>query len=64
MIVNGMEIALGEACTLLAFLDRGGYDAARVAVEKNGEIVSKSSFDSEMLCDGDKLEIVAFIGGG
>jgi sulfur carrier protein len=36
----------------------------RLAIEKNGEIVPRSQFDTEMLNDGDKLEIVGAVGGG
>jgi len=41
-----------------------GYDVQRVAVEKNGKIVPKGSFDTEKLSDGDRIEIVCFVGGG
>jgi sulfur carrier protein len=36
----------------------------RLAIEKNGEIVPRSQFDSVNLQDGDKLEIVGAVGGG
>jgi len=36
----------------------------RIAVELNGEIVPKSSFQQHLLKDGDKIEIVQAIGGG
>ena len=38
--------------------------AGKIAVERNLEIVPKSSFDSQILVDGDRLEIIHFIGGG
>ena len=53
-----MPISLGE------FLRKHGYDAQRVAAEKNGEIVPKKDYESVTLADGDKLEIVHFVGGG
>ena len=64
MRVNGAEVILQGECSLGAFLKKEGYDVSRVAVERNGEIVPKSAFETEMLCDNDRLEIVAFIGGG
>ena len=64
MLVNGEEAALGGSCTLRAFLEEKGFDTGRVAVERNGEIVPAAGFDAEILDDGDRLEIVAFIGGG
>lgn len=36
----------------------------KIAVERNLVIVSKSTFDTVILADGDKLEIIHFIGGG
>ena len=39
-------------------------DPAKVAVERNGEIVPRSQFDVTPLADGDKLEIVGAVGGG
>lgn len=64
MTVNGKEIVLQEKIALKDFLEQQGYDIKRVAVEINGEIVSRAKFESHMLCDGDKIEIVNFVGGG
>jgi len=64
MHVNGVHIVLKEDITLSGFLLREGHDPERVAVEKNGEIVPKISFDTEILSDDDVLEIVCFVGGG
>lgn len=36
----------------------------KVAVERNGEIVPRSAHGSTALADGDRLEIVAAVGGG
>ena len=36
----------------------------RIAIEKNGMIISKSEFQKIMLQDGDQLEIVGAVGGG
>ena len=41
-----------------------GLDASHVAVERNGEIVPRASFDETTLMPADKLEIVTFVGGG
>ena len=64
LIVNGMEITLDGIYSIKSLLDREGYVCGRVAVEKNGSIVPKARFETEPLADGDKLEIVAFVGGG
>ena len=62
--VNGTDISLNGVCTLKAFLEREGYVAGRVAVEKNGAIVPKARFGEETVGDDDRLEIVTFVGGG
>ena len=41
-----------------------GLDPAKVAVERNREIVPRSTFAEVSLADGDRLEIVHFVGGG
>ena len=64
MRVNGDDVKLGSECTLKSFIDSEGYDIKRVAVERNGEIVPKTHYETVVLNDGDCLEIVAFIGGG
>ena len=64
MIVNGNEIALAGIKMLKDFLDREGYTMDSIAVEKNGAIIPKSRYDAEPLVDGDRLEIVTFVGGG
>jgi sulfur carrier protein len=50
-----------EVSALLATLNLSGK---KVAVERNGEIVPKSAHASTVLADGDRLEIVAAVGGG
>ena len=64
MLVNGEKIDIKCEILLNEFLKEQGYDTQRLAVEKNGEIVPKKSFETEMLSDGDKIEIVCFVGGG
>ena len=41
-----------------------GLDPAKIAVERNLEIVPRSQYGAVMVGEGDKLEIVHFIGGG
>ncbi|WP_211865664.1 sulfur carrier protein ThiS [Neoroseomonas terrae] len=62
--VNGeaREIAPGES--LAALLRAIGLDTRKVAVERNEEIVPRSTYPTVALAAGDRLEIVHFIGGG
>ncbi|MDE5861291.1 MAG: sulfur carrier protein ThiS [Ruminococcus sp.] len=60
--VNGEKLDFsGNISGLLEILE---YNGKRVAVELNENIVPKSEYDSTILSDGDKLEIVRFVGGG
>ena len=46
---------------LVSILELGGK---RIAIERNGEIVPRSQFEALALANGDRLEIVAAVGGG
>jgi thiamine biosynthesis protein ThiS len=63
LTLNGepREIAAATVARLVAEL---GLDSRKVAVERNLEIVPKSQFEATALDDGDRIEIVHFIGGG
>jgi len=64
IIVNGDEKRVEAPVHLQSFLEGLKLDPKKVAVERNLEIVPKSTFSNVMLADGDRLEIVHFIGGG
>jgi sulfur carrier protein len=64
MYANGEPITLPGEISLSEFLEKEGYDPQAVAVEKNGRIIPRKSFATEMLAEDDKLEIVRFVGGG
>ena len=62
--VNGEIHQISDLQTLAGLLFELGLDARKVAVECNLEIIPKSTYDKVGLAEGDKLEIVHFIGGG
>ena len=62
--VNGNKIADADNLKLSDFLKREGFNTSIIAIECNGSIVSKSSYEEKKLKDGDCLEIVSFVGGG
>lgn len=64
MKVNGEEKNLTVPLSLSEFLKQENYIVARIAVERNGEIVPKKEYDTIMLEKEDVLEIVHFVGGG
>ncbi|SOD95875.1 thiazole-phosphate synthase [Caenispirillum bisanense] len=62
--INGEARPLSTATTVEGLLTTLGIDPRKVAVERNLEIVPKSAFQQTPVTDGDRLEIVHFIGGG
>ncbi|MFN4284209.1 MAG: sulfur carrier protein ThiS [Alphaproteobacteria bacterium] len=62
--INGEARALAAPQSVQALLAELGLDTRKVAVELNLEIVPRSAYDATKVGDGDKLEIVHFIGGG
>jgi thiazole synthase len=62
--INGESRLMDGSVTVEGLLSDLGIDQRKVAVERNLEIVPKSAYAQTALSDGDKLEIVHFIGGG
>jgi thiamine biosynthesis protein ThiS len=62
--VNGEEHSFSGASTLAALIEQLGMRADRVAVELNHEIVARDRWPATELHEGDRLEIVHFVGGG
>jgi thiamine biosynthesis protein ThiS len=64
IILNGDSMEAAEGATVETLLQQLGISRERVAVELNADIVPKSGYGKQLLCDGDKIEIVHFVGGG
>ena len=64
LTVNGKSHEMPEGSTVAALLLQLGVDATRVAIERNQDVVPRRSYDSAVLRDGDKIEVVTFVGGG
>lgn len=62
--VNGEIRSLDDGMTVFSLLEHLELNARKVAVERNLAIVPKSAYAETALMDGDRLEIVAFVGGG
>jgi sulfur carrier protein len=62
--INGEERDLPENLNIIDLLEQIGMKADRVAVELNHEIVSREQWAATHLKDGDRLEVVHFVGGG
>ena len=62
--VNGKQIQLASEMSVADYLEQNNYQIKRIAVEMNEEILPKYSYSETMLKDGDRLEVVTFVGGG
>ncbi len=62
--INGEDKEFPALTTLAALIEHLGAKSDRVAVELNRDIVPRLRWDSTPIHDGDRLEIVHFVGGG
>ena len=64
LTINGEQMAMAPVPHLAALVAELGPDPRKVAVERNLEIVPRSAYGETPVADGDRIEIVHFIGGG
>ena len=62
--LNGEPFELEQPVTLADLLRKLDIDARRVAVEHNLAILKRQLFDTTLIHEGDRVEIVNFVGGG
>ena len=62
--LNGSPREFPAALTFAQLLDDLELAGKRLAVERNGEIVPRSTFADSRLADGDRIEVVIAVGGG
>jgi sulfur carrier protein len=64
LTINGEARAFQGVADVAALVAALGLDRRKVAVERNLEIVPRSRYAQTSLADGDRIEIVSFVGGG
>ena len=64
IVLNGQAKTLAGPLSVEALVTELGFTGKRIAVERNGEIVPKSTHAQVMIAAGDRLEIVVAVGGG
>ncbi|HWP59017.1 MAG TPA: sulfur carrier protein ThiS [Candidatus Acidoferrales bacterium] len=62
--INGEERHVEPGVSIARLLEELGIRAARVVVELNRDVVAREAFATTTLKEGDKIEIVHFVGGG
>jgi sulfur carrier protein len=64
VVINGKARTVAVGTTVLRLLGELGLGDKRVAVERNLEVVPRAQHATTTLTDGDRLEVVTFVGGG
>ena len=64
LTLNGETRAFSGVADVAGLVTALGLDTRKVAVERNLEIVPRSAYQKTPVADGDRIEIVHFIGGG
>ncbi|MGG4454041.1 sulfur carrier protein ThiS [Brevibacillus antibioticus] len=63
--LNGKKVELAEEITTVrALLASYSLQEKIVVVERNGDIIDRSVYEQTPIADGDRIEIVHFVGGG
>ena len=62
--LNGERFELDQPVSISGLLAKLAIDERRVAVEHNLSIVKRQTFSNVVVCEGDTVEIVNFVGGG
>lgn len=63
MIINGKAYNY-ESMTIEKLIQKLDLDKEHVVFECNGEIITKALFNETVVNKGDRVEIIAFVGGG
>ena len=65
LTINGEVRTLSLARpTVIGLVESLGVDVRQAAIERNQQIVPRSQYADTPITDGDRIEIVGFIGGG
>ena len=64
IIVNGNETHIAEGSVIGDLVISLGLNPQRLAVELNRKIMRRAEWDSTTISEGDRVEIVHFVGGG
>lgn len=64
LLINGEKRTFDSPVSVSSLLAALSLEPRKIAVERNLEIVPKSAYGETALADGDRIEIVQFVGGG
>lgn len=64
VIVNGEPHEIPDGTTVAELVVRLGFSGRPIAVERNRAVVPRAQHSQTALAEGDRLELVTFVGGG
>ena len=64
ILLNGEQKEVAHSLAITALINELGFKPERLAVEVNRRIIRRADWPSTTLAEGDKVEIVHFVGGG
>jgi sulfur carrier protein len=64
IVLNGESRDLAPGATVSTLIADRGLDSRQVAVERNREVVPRARHGETLLAEGDRVEVVTFVGGG
>lgn len=63
LYINGIK-ECGEPCSLTELVERRGLNPGSLVIELNQQIIKQQHWPTTQLCEGDRLELLSFVGGG
>jgi sulfur carrier protein len=64
VVINGQSRSVNTGTTVAQLISELGLGDRRVAVERNRTVVPRAEHATTVLSEGDRLEVVTFVGGG
>ncbi|HET98131.1 MAG TPA: sulfur carrier protein ThiS [Desulfurivibrio alkaliphilus] len=64
IVCNGQERLIEPGQTVAAFIAAMDLNPAMMAVELDGRVLDRTTYDSTLLTAGARLELIRFVGGG
>ncbi|HKG23521.1 MAG TPA: sulfur carrier protein ThiS [Blastocatellia bacterium] len=64
VVLNGDDTQVGEGTLVADLIDLLGFKPERLAIEVNRRIIRRADWGSTALAEGDRVEVVHFVGGG
>jgi thiamine biosynthesis protein ThiS len=64
VVVNGERKEITDGSSVADFIAGAGLKAERLAIEVNRSIIRRADWPSTVLTEGDRIEVVHFVGGG